>query len=254
MSDNWLQRRPNGQAALRLFCFPSSGAGASLFQIWQRHVPREIEVVGIQLPGREIRFNEEPYVDMLSLARKLVEVLSPYMDLPFAFYGHSMGSILSFEIVRELRRRGLPGPTHLFVGAYRAPQIPRDEKQIHRLGDKEMLAEVSRRYQSLPDEILESSELAELFLVPLRADVTMLETWRFTEDTPLDCPLTVFGGLQDGSVTRDQLLAWREHTTSEFNLSMLPGGHLFVRESYQLLLKAITNILAPSVPSCTAIS
>ena len=252
-SSTWLQRRPNGHATLRLFCFPPSGAGASLYQRWQRHAPREIEVVGVQLPGHETRFNEDPCVDMLSLARQLTEILRPHCDLPFAFYGHSMGAILSFEIVRELRRLKLPGPDHLFVGAYRAPQLPVNEDPIHRWADREFLAEVSRRYQSMPDEILESSELAELFLIPLRADVTMLETWRFTNEAPLDCPLTVFGGLQDRSVTRDELLAWREQTTSSFNLSMLPGGHLFVRESFELLLKAIANLLTPLLPVSTAI-
>jgi len=171
------------------------------------------------------------------------------MDLPFAFYGHSMGAILSFEVARELRRLDAPGPGHLFVGAYRAPQLVVNDEAIHRWPDREFLAEMSRRYQSMPAEILESSELAELFLIPLRADVTMLETWRYTNEAPLDCPLTVFGGLHDGSVTRDELLAWRSQTTSTFNLSMLPGGHLFVRESYELLLKAIAKLLESATKS-----
>lgn len=214
-----------------------------MYQRWQRYAPDEIEVVGVQLPGRESRFSEAPYTNMLSLVHKLTEVLQPHLDLPYAFYGHSMGAILSFELARELCRQELAGPTHLFVGAYRAPQLPRTEAPVHSLPDKEFLTDVSRRYQSLPDEILESPELAEIFIGPLRADVTMLETWNFTNSAPLECPLTVFGGLQDQSVTKDELMAWRAQTNSAFNLSMIPGGHLFARESYQQLLKAITNAL-----------
>ena len=240
---SWLQRSLNRNASFRLFCFPPSGVGSSLFQTWHRYLTQEIEVCAIQLPGRETRFREAPYENLASLVDRLVEVLPAYFDLPFAFYGHSMGAILSFELVRKLRRLNIAGPAHLFVAAYRAPHLSAREKPIHKLPDGEFLAELSRRYEAIPQELLESSELLELFLPPLRADFTMLEEWDFSEEALLDCPLSAFGGLQDQSVTRDELVAWGTRTSSTFDLTMLPGGHLFVRNSYPLLLRAISNKL-----------
>jgi medium-chain acyl-[acyl-carrier-protein] hydrolase len=241
--DVWLQHRPNPNASFRLFCFPPSGVGASLFRRWYRYLPREIDVFAVQLPGRETRLREAPYVNLSSAAHTLAKIMTQYSDLPFACYGHSMGAILAFEVARELRNLGSPGPSHLFVGACPAPQLPRRQKPIRSLPDGEFLAELSRRYGAIPEEVMESSELAQLFLVPLRADFTMLEEWGFVKKEPLDCPITAFGGLQDQSVTREEIAAWTMQTHSTFSLSMLPGGHLFVRESYQSLLKAMVHRL-----------
>jgi medium-chain acyl-[acyl-carrier-protein] hydrolase len=154
-----------------------------------------------------------------------------------------MGAILAFEVARELRDLGSPGPSHLFVGACPAPHLPRRQKPIGGLPDKEFLAEMSRRYGAIAQEVLESSELQELFLTPLRADYAMLEEWTFVNKEPLDCPITAFGGLHDQSVSREEIAAWKMQTHSTFSLSMLPGGHLFVRESYESLLKTMVHRL-----------
>jgi len=249
-TDVWLHHKPNPNASFRLFCFPPSGVGASLFHRWSRYLPREIDVFAVQLPGRETRLTETPCASIFSAAQKLAEIIATYSDLPFACYGHSMGGLLAFEVIRELRELGSGGPSHLFVGACPAPHLPRRHQPIRNLPDREFLVELSRRYGGIPQEVMESSELMELFLVPLRADFTMLEQWSFVEKELVDCPITAFGGFQDQSVTMEEIGAWKMQTNSTFSLSMLPGGHLFVRESYQSLLKAIAPKLSDEVAVC----
>jgi surfactin synthase thioesterase subunit len=243
--DVWMKHNARPDASFRLICLPPSGVGASLFQSWYRYLPPQIDVCAIQLPGREDRFREPPYKDLKTLVHELGEVLRSCFDRPFAFYGHSMGAIIAFELARELRRLTIPGPAHFFAAAYRAPHLPSREAPIRALPDGEFFAELSRRYKAMPDEVLESQELMELLIIPLRADFTMLEEWSFADEPPLNCPLTTFGGLTDESVTGDELAAWSSQTRSTFDRSMLPGGHFFARDSCQLLLQKISNRLAP---------
>jgi medium-chain acyl-[acyl-carrier-protein] hydrolase len=119
------------------------------------------------------------------------------------------------------------------------------EHPIQQLPDDEFLAELSRRYNAMPQEVLENRELVELFLPPLRADLKLLENWSYQEDAPLECPVSAFGGLQDPSVERDELAAWDRQTRSTFRLLMLPGGHLFVKDASPPLLQVISNSLRP---------
>ena len=121
--DPWVARpRPNARARLRLFCFPFAGGGASTYRGWPAHLPADIEVAAVQLPGREERLRETAFHDATELCVKLVDVLAPYFDRPFAFFGHSMGALVAFELARVLRKSGGPSPAHLFVSARRGPR------------------------------------------------------------------------------------------------------------------------------------
>ena len=116
--------RPNTQARLRLFCFPHAGGGASFFRSWIGTLPPDIEVCPVQLPGRENRLKERPFNQYTLLIQALAQALRPYLTVPFAFFGHSMGALVSFGLARQLRQQNEPLPVHLFASAYRAPQIP----------------------------------------------------------------------------------------------------------------------------------
>src|SRR5438552_7109196 len=122
VTDSWLAcLKPRPHAAVRLFCFPYAGGGASAFRCWPDALPASIEVCPVQLPGRETRFREPPYTRLAPLAEALGHALRPFLDRPFAFFGHSMGALVAFELTRWLRRAGGPQPAHLFVSACAAP-------------------------------------------------------------------------------------------------------------------------------------
>ena len=195
----------------------------------------------MQLPGREQRLREPLFTQLNPLIDTLVEALLPYLDLPFAFFGHSLGAIICFELARQLRRQKYLTPLHLFVSGRRAPQIP-DLQPIHQL-PKALFIEQLRRYNGTPEAVLQNNELMELLLPILRADLAINETYRYQSEAPLDCSLSAFGGLQDRKVSCYELELWREHTNSSFSLDMFSGDHFFLKTELNSLLQLISSHL-----------
>ncbi|GAB4190473.1 MAG: hypothetical protein OHK0022_03290 [Roseiflexaceae bacterium] len=239
-----LRFRPSPQAKLRLFCLHYAGGGASVFQPWAGLLPPQIELWGVQLPGRERRLREAPFVRMAPLADAVTDALRPLLDRPFALFGHSMGALLSFELARRLRREGGPLPVALLLSAHRAPHMPRRERPIHNLPEPELIDEL-RRLNGTPEEVLSHPELLELLLPLIRADFAACETYEYTEEPPLDCPISVFGGMTDPLVNRDELDAWSTHTAAAFSARVLPGDHFFLHKSRPMLLQALSIDLRP---------
>src|SRR5262245_54667499 len=178
MNELWFRRVPmNGrQARMRLMCFPYAGGSASIFRQWAPQLPG-IEICLVNLPGRGVRIAEPPCRSWRELADALATAWSGQPDVPFAIYGHSLGALVAFEVTRELRRRGLPQPQHLFVAAYRAPQLGRRHPPLHGLPDREFIDTVARRHNGIPGALLDDPELLQLLTGVLRADYYLHETY-----------------------------------------------------------------------------
>ena len=228
---------------LRLFCFPHAGAGASVFQGWSSMLPAAIDVCPIQLPGRETRLNEPLPSSLSMIVREVADAVTPYLDKPFALFGHSMGGAIAFEVVRALRGRGQPMPERLFVSACRAPHRRSSLAPLSPLVGTAFLEGVERRYGPLPDVIRTLPEALDLLLPILRADLAIAESYLCDEEPPLECPISAFGGAADPAIHTDDLKEWRRQTTSTFDLSTLPGGHFFITEARGALLRAIASRL-----------
>ena len=234
--------RPSQQARVRLFCFSHAGGGASAFRTWSSLLPPEIEVCPVQLPGRENRIRETAFTRFSPLVESTVQALQPYLSLPFAFFGHSMGALVSFGLARELRRQHMVEPFHIFASAYRAPQIPMKETPIYMLPEHALIEKLVQ-LNGTKKEVLENLELRALLLPLLRADFSVCETFEYKVEEQLACPITAFGGLQDKRVHPHDLVAWREQTSRAFSLRMLPGGHFYWQDTPQPLLQNILPIL-----------
>jgi medium-chain acyl-[acyl-carrier-protein] hydrolase len=242
VSAQWITyRKPNPQAKLRLFCFPYAGGGAAVFRSWVDRMPHTIEVCPVQLPGRETRLAESPFNRLSTLVEAAAQALLPYLDKPFAFFGHSMGALISFELARQLRRQHGPQPVHLFVSARLPPQIPDKSPRTYDLPEAEFINEL-RSLDGTPKEVLEHPELMGLMLPMLRADFAVCQTYNYVYEPPLNCPLTVFGGLQD-ETDRESLEPWREQTIASFSLRMLPGDHFFLHAARSQLIRVISQEL-----------
>ncbi len=225
---SWLQfRSAKGTSRLRLFCFPHAGGGATAYRSWLAELPPFVELCPVLLPGRETRLSESPYLQFDSLVEDLDRELRPWIDIPYAIFGHSMGALLAFEWARRLKRYASSQPVWLFVSGRRAPDLPGDSALLHPLPDREFINELTRVYNGIPQELLQSDELMEVLLPILRADIAVVESYRFLEDEPLNCPITVFSGIEDSSVSWDQLIAWKRHTKRRFAMHVFPGGHFF---------------------------
>jgi medium-chain acyl-[acyl-carrier-protein] hydrolase len=239
MLNSWFIRtRPRPEATVRLFCFPYAGGGAAAFARWPDELPPTIEVCVAQFPGRENRMMEPPCTNLLALVEALAQSIQPFLDRPYVFYGHSLGALVAFELARHLRPAGTM-PEYLFVAARRSPQLADPEPPLHRLSDPELVTQLNQRYRAIPAEVLREPELLELFLPLLRADLTMLETYRYGAQDPLRCPIAVFGGQEDRQPDSAQLAAWQEHTVADFRLQIFSGDHFFLRTARTELLQTM---------------
>ena len=228
MNSPWfLQFAPRPAAAIRLFCFAYAGAGGAFYRPWAIGMPADVEVSAVVLPGRESRLREPLLRSMTELVDALVPALTPYLDRPFAFFGHSMGALVAFELARALQERHARSVSRLLVSGRRAPHLPDPEPPMHQLPDDTFVAEIDRRYGGVPAELKQDRELLELLLPGLRADITVLETHRFAPGARLDCPINVFGGDADLRAPRHQLEAWQQHTRWPVTLRQFPGGHFY---------------------------
>lgn len=242
-SNPWLQSfRQSSKAELKLFCFPYAGGNSLIFRTWPDALPVAVEVCPVQLPGRGSRLSEPAYTRMTDLLDAMYDSLFSYISGPFALFGHSMGAVIAFEFARLLRRRHNLLPSHLFVSGRQAPQLPDKDPQTYDLPEPEFIEDL-KRLNGTPAEVFEHPELLQLLLPLLRSDFELVQTYSYTEEPPLDCPITAFGGLEDAEAPPEDLKRWGEQTTVSFSLSMLPGDHFFLHGSKDLLLRIISRTL-----------
>ncbi|WP_017317185.1 thioesterase II family protein [Mastigocladopsis repens] len=234
--------QPNPQACLRLFCFPYAGGSSLIFRTWSNSLPSTVEVCPIELAGRGTQMKLAPFTRLEPLVQAIAPVLLPHLDKPFAFFGHSMGALVGFELARLLRREYDVIPVHLFISGRRAPQIPDPKPPVHALPEPEFKEEL-RRLNGTPEMVLQNADLMQLLLPILRADFAVLETYVYMNEPPLNCPITAFGGLQDHEVTRHELQAWQNQTNAAFSLQMFAGNHFFLHSAQSLLLQSLSQEL-----------
>jgi surfactin synthase thioesterase subunit len=228
-------RARDGQGRLRLFCFPYAGSGTSIYRGWAAALTQAIEVHPVALPGREHRLAESPIDDIHLLAAAVGDELGGVFDPPFAFFGHSMGALLAFELARHLRRQGKAGPRCLIVSAHRAPHLPDEQDRIHDKPTPEFLHEL-RELNGTSSGVLGDRELVELLLPMLRADFKAAELYRYSEEAPLRCPIVAYGGTRDGMIPQAEIAAWNAHTDGGFAQRMFEGDHFYIQTRREELI------------------
>ena len=242
-------RSERPQAALRMFCLPYAGRGASVFNSWSNSFPDDIELQAVQLPGRESRYNEPMFTDIHETVRALADSIKLYMDRPYALFGYSMGALVAFELMRELRRRGEPLPIQLFLAAMRAPQIPPICPSLTDLPDDSFLEQM-RHYYDPPQDAWNLPELLKVILPTLRTDMKMCDGYIHTLEPPLESPIHAFAGQDDRSASPAVVREWRQQTTEEFNMDVFDGTHFFINTAsddlQRVMISRLNNVVRRS--------
>jgi surfactin synthase thioesterase subunit len=242
-ASDWVYRpRPPARVDTRLVCLPYAGGSAQIFARWGRALPAGVDLCAVQLPGRANRHAEPAYRDVRALVPALAAGLRPWLDAPFVLLGHSMGAILAFELTRFLRRHQQPMPQWLIVSGCRAPQLPLRSRPLHDLPEAELIDEL-RALGGLPSALFDRPEHARLFTPLLRADLTLFESYGYTEEAPLACPILALGGLQDPRAPVEDLSGW-EAQTIMCDIRHLPGGHFFLHAAEPQYLQQVRAVLA----------
>ena len=248
----WIVRTPGLSARYRLFCFSYAGGNAVSFMEWQPAMLPGVVVCAVQLPGRGARYHEAPRNDLGALVAELAGVLGGLSDLPCAFFGHSLGALLAFELARHLERNGLMRPQHLFVSGCHAPRH-RTPSELHLLDDDGLIEEL-REYQGTPPEVLAHRELMELVLPAIRADFALVGSYRYQEGPLLSMPVTVLAGRGDHFDSPLQVEGWKQETGKACRIHWFDGDHFFLRPQQQEVLACINaelaQLLAERVAEC----
>jgi len=216
---------PRSLPRLRLLCFTYAGGAAWTFRDWATQLPETVEVCAIELPGRGKRMREKSIHNLASLIDVLGAELLPYLDIPFACFGHSLGALVAFELCCWLRRNVGLQPDYLWVAAAPAPHLSPEREPLHKLPDKDFIHAL-QFYGGTPKSVLDNAELMTIALPILRADFALLETYQYQSTKPFSCPIIAFWGRQDATVDKKQVAAWQVHT-QDFSLEMVDGEHFF---------------------------
>lgn len=231
----------SADAPQRLFCFPFAGAGTAAFRGWQQRLPG-VALCPVRLPGRESRLSEPPFRQMAPLVEALGRAIHAYLDKPFAFYGHSMGAAIAFELARWLRSQGRTLPAALFVSGARAPRLRLGHHPPAEPSEEEFLKDLDR-LEGIPPEVRQNPSLLRLVLPALMADTALYRGYVYEPQAPLSIPIFAYGGEQDPNVLPQHLEQWGSQTTGPFQLRLFPGGHFFIQTSQEAFLEALKQDL-----------
>ena len=246
---SWLARRPAGsRPALRLYCFPYAGGSGSAFLSWQQGLAANVEVVGIQMPGRDSRLREPPLTSMRELVDAIVRVLaSQDARMPFAFFGHSLGAIVAFEVSRRCQQLRRAMPLALIASGSDAPRCRTVKEYLYTLADDELINRLND-YDGTPGEVLQNRELMAIALPYIRADFQIAAGYKYEGRQPLDIPIAVLAATGDRHVSRDEVYRWQEETTGRFDLNWFEGGHFFINTQRDAVLNCVNRTLATLPP------
>jgi pyochelin biosynthesis protein PchC len=240
-SDNatWIRRYHRAPGSgIRLVCLPHAGGSASFYFPVSRALAPDVEVLCVQYPGRQDRRHEPNIGNIPELADLVYEALLPWSDRPMAFFGHSMGAILGYEVALRAAERADFQLAHLFASGRRAPSRYRDER-VHLRADHEIVARL-RTLKGTETAVLGDAETLNMILPAVRSDYKAVETYRHRPGPVLDVPVTVLVGDQDEMTSLDEARAWSEHTTGPFDMKIFPGGHFYLTEHSAQVIEVIS--------------
>jgi surfactin synthase thioesterase subunit len=247
MISDWFRGTPGAAPdAVRLFCLPHAGGSAALFAPWRRLLLPEVDVCPVLLPGRDSRRTQPPYTSARALVDDLTAELLTHLErqeMPFAFFGHSLGAAIAYDVAGALERAGGRGPRALIVSGRRSPYAPRRELRSHTLGDDAFVASLVE-LGGVPQEFAGRRETYKFFVPLLRADFAVDESYEPAAAPPgVRCPVLAVTGADDPLATPGDLGRWREVTRGDFSWRVFPGGHLYLRQAPGELLALIRTLV-----------
>ena len=241
-ASRWIRRfHPAEESGVRLVCLPHAGGSAPFYFPMSRALSPAVDVLSLQYPGRQDRRQDRAIENIGEYADAIAAELKPWLDRPTALFGHSMGAVLAFEVTRRLERDLDFVPLVIFASGRRAPSRYRDES-VHLRDDDGIVAEM-RVLSGTNPEILGNEEILRMVLPAIRSDYTAIEKYRSEPGAAVRAPITVLTGDNDPRTSLEEAQAWREHTSGAFDIHAFPGGHFFLANHQQQIVKIVSAAL-----------
>lgn len=227
-------------------CCHYAGGGASVFRGWDKYFPKDVRIVAIQLPGREERFSEEPLLSIGKVIDGLFPEISSLLNetASYSIFGHSIGALVGFELARKVRSILLPKV--LIISAAGAPQLNFKRELIGHLPDKDFVEKL-KIYNGLPESLIENNELLNMFIPMLRADLSILEGYKYKESQPLEFPILALGGSEDPIISAKDIGSWCVQTRQLFTMRIFNGDHFFIKNNQEQVLKYISQTIQENI-------
>jgi len=229
---------------ITLFCLPYAGGSSAIFHEWKRLMPPSIMLSPIELKGRGKRYNEGYYNDLNEAVDDILfHAKSKISFGEYALFGHSMGSLLSYELYYKILKGGLNKPRHMFFSGYSAPSTTRDKKNLYLLPDREFIKEIIA-LGGVPEELKLNKEILDLILPNLRNDFKMTETYIHSEkENKIECDITVFNG-NDDDIKLEDILLWKSHSSGETKIYNFTGNHFFINDHTKRIVDIVCDTIA----------
>ena len=243
---NWIWTpKPNEKAPLVVYCFHHAGGAAQTFRLWSDEFSELAEIRAVQLPGRADRSREACIRNLSELTKFLGEqIFSTPQNRAFAFFGHSLGALIAYDLIIHLRNENVRLPIALGVASRLAPQIKTFKESIYQLDDDAFLAALTQRYGPSPgQEYLEDPDIRAMFVPMMKADMQLFDSFEFTQGPALDIPIFAAFGSDDPSMQEVHMKAWGAHTTKKFCLENQSGGHFFWMKNPKLITDPFKSFL-----------
>jgi len=226
---------------INLICLPFAGASIYSYRDITTQIADFINIIPVELPGRGQRISEPLLSDIHKIVDDAFLQIKAHINIPYAIYGHSLGTLLGFLLVKRILNEDLPQPIHLFFSGRGGPSVQDKDKHIHALPKKEFIKKL-QEYEGSPQEILNDESIMEFFEPVLRADFKAVSNYPYNEDTPFNIPITVMIGTTENT-TYKEAMKWQDETSKEISLRQFPGGHFFIYQHSQEIGRIFSHTL-----------
>lgn len=240
-TQKWFIEKSSQMDEFRLFIFHHAGGAATYYMPMFKYFPENFGIYLVQLPGREYRINDKFYVTLNTMIDDLVEVIKPYLDKPFAFFGHSMGAMIAFELTHKLKETYGKIPRHLFLSSMCAPHLEK-KSNYQSISDQQLLSDVFD-LGGMNLEASKDKKLMNLILPILRNDLQLCDDYYCCSREPLNIPVTILGGHDDKVVNACDLLEWDKYFKNVFNVCIFKGNHFYFKDDFPLLVTTVMKML-----------
>jgi acyl transferase domain-containing protein/surfactin synthase thioesterase subunit/short-subunit dehydrogenase len=241
-TDPWvIKQSKTDTPKMRLFCFHHAGGGPSAFSGWRKKIPDDIDLCLIQLPGHELRRGEPLLATLDPVISGITQSLRQYLDVPYVFFGHSMGALLAVEVAKNLIKLNVPLPKYLILSSA-SPITEVSRQDLSSLSDEDFIDFINKNFGGIPSSLLENKEILKEFLPTMRADFSILNSLPPLKEA-LNIPVTTIYCMDDPSNSEESINKWASTTRASYQSIKLPGGHFEIINNADSFIEVVLKIL-----------